>query len=63
VRLHNLQFHDVIQCEIGLVRKGVGFPHICTGVYILFVALDLFPMVVGTEVHCDSQQLKQFATF
>ncbi len=25
--------------------------------------LDLFPMVAGTEVHCDSHQLKQFCSF
>jgi hypothetical protein len=26
-------------------------------------ALDLFPSVAGTEVHCDHHQLRQFCSF
>ena len=53
-----------MQCEIGLVGKGMGVSSISALVSIsCAAAVDLFPLVVGTEVYGDSQQLMLFCSF
>jgi hypothetical protein len=44
----------------------MGFPHVCTGVYILCShvgLLSLFPSVVALWVHGDHLQLRLFCSF
>jgi hypothetical protein len=41
----------------------MGVSSISALVSISCAALDLFPLVVGTEVHCDCHQLSPFCSF